>query len=160
MHGKRIIISRPVCRMANFDDIQELANLRVLQQIDDWCSSDIDSEKLKEKTIKYLEDHLDSDLLIFVKVINGNIVATCGLQILNLLPQHNDNGKCGFICNVYTLPEYRRKGHQKDLFKIVIEYAKANCFDELKLESDSEIAIKLYKSCGFKKDNMTYIQEL
>ena len=108
MRGKRIAISRPVCRMARFTDITELANLRILQQKDDWSTTDINDDKLKEKTVKYLEEHLNRDLIIFIKVVNGVIVAILGLQVLNFLPQYNDNDKYGFICNVYTLPEYRR----------------------------------------------------
>ena len=41
----------------------------------------------------------------------------------------------------------------------MIEYAKENCFDELKLESDNDIAIQLYKINGFEKDELTFVKE-
>lgn len=69
-------------------------------------------------------NHLNDDLYIFLKIINKNIVVTCGLQIIDYLPQCNDNGKYGHICNVYTVAEKRKQGLQKELLNEVINFAK------------------------------------
>ena len=83
----------------------------------------------------------------------GNIIATCCLQIIEYLPQCNDNGKQGFICNVYTEEKYRNRGIQTKLLNEVIKYAKENDLCELDLSTDSEVAISLYKKLGFEFDS-------
>ena len=81
-------------------------------------------------------------------------MSTCGVQIINYLSQCNDNGKQGYICNVYTIDEYRKKGLQEELLSKVIEFSKKNELFKLSLASDNEIAINLYKKFGFKHDSL------
>ena len=42
------------------------------------------------------------------------------------MPQCIENGINGYICDVFTLNEYRKKGIQANLIKNVLEYAKEN----------------------------------
>ncbi len=72
--------------MANKADIEELTNLRVLQQKDEWQEEYEDKMNLKEITETYLNKHLNNDIYFFVVRENNKIVATCGLQIIEQLP--------------------------------------------------------------------------
>lgn len=142
-------------------DIDEISKLRVLQQKDDWNELYYgDDNKLYNLTFKYLEEHLNNDLIIFTEQLDNKIVATCGLQIIKYLPQCNDNGIEGYICNVFTLKEHRKKGIQTNLLKECIEYAKSNNIFELQLSTDNLEAIKIYKNLGFKFDNMIMKKEM
>ena len=147
-------------RLAEEKDIDLLCKLRVLEQKEDWGKDFEDKYDLVKQTEIYLNNHLNKDFFMFVEEVEGKIVATCGLQIIEYLPQCNDNGKQGFICNVFTIDEFRNKGIQTKLLKNVVEFAKKNQISELDLSTDSEIAVSIYKKQGFKFDDWAMKQEL
>lgn len=139
---------------ANENYIEQLIGLRVYQQMDDWGEHFQDGDKLAAKTRTYLLEHLNKDLYMFVEEHNGGVIATCGLSVIKLLPQCNDNGKYGYVCNVYTMPSYRRKGIATKLLNECIEFARKNGLSELNLDSDSPNAVLMYEKAGFKQNNM------
>ena len=142
-------------KIASHEDIDEISTLRLMQQKDDqgdlYPNKD---EELYEVTKKYLEKHLNNDIYLFVEVINNKIVATCGLQVIEYMPQGIGNGIKGYICDVFTLNEYRKKGIQTNLIKNVLEYAKENYITDLSLSSDNSDAIRIYQKFGFKQDEL------
>ena len=87
-------------RIANKNDIDEIAQIRIKQQQDDWKNDYDNKNDLLNTTKIYLEKHLNSDFFCFIEEMNNNIIATCCLQVIELLPQCNDNGKQG----IYTEP--------------------------------------------------------
>lgn len=66
----------------------------------------------------------------------------------------------GYICDVFTLREYRKKGIQTNLIKECIKFAKENNIIELKLSSDNPNAIKIYKEQGFEYDKLMMKKEI
>ena len=170
MRGKRILIGRNCIniRLAILDDIEQLVNLRILQQHEDWGSEYIDYDSnFYNRTFDVLEDFIcwkngvqPSKGVIFIAEIKGKIIATCGLQKINMLPQCNDDGKYGFIFNVFTVKEYRKQGIQSLLIEKVLKYSKEMGITEIKLETDSEKAINLYKKYGFEHDTLFMSKEI
>lgn len=147
-------------RIANKNDIAKIALIRIKQQKDDWKEQFEDNHDLLKRTKLYLEKHLNNDFLVFIEEIENNIVATCCLQIIEYLPQCNDNGKQGYICNVYTDEQYRNQGIQTKLLEEVIQYSINNNLCELDLSTDSDVAISLYKKCGFEFDDWAMKKEM
>lgn len=164
MRGKRILIGRNKIsiRTANEDDIEKISDLRVLQQHDDWGSDYPNNDNdFYNRTLSYMNTAIRScDFKMFVAEIEGSIIATCGLQVIHMLPQCNDEGKYGFICNVFTQEEFRQHGIQSMLIEKVLVYAKEQKISEIKLETDNEIAIKLYEKYGFKTDTLSMVKEI
>ena len=164
MYGRRILIGRDSIniRLATIDDIRQLVNLRILQQRDDWGSEYVDYDgKFYTRTLNALNDFLyrEDDLqppkgVIFIAEMHGKIIATCGLQRINILPQCNDDGQYGYIFNVFTVKEYRRQGVQSRLIENALSYSEKWGLTEIKLETDSENAISLYKKYGFEHDTL------
>lgn len=147
-------------KIAKNTDIEEICKLRILQQKDDWKEEYVDKFDLYNSTKKFMLNHLNKDLYIFLKIINEKIVATCGLQVIDCLLQCNDNGKYGYICNVYTVDENRRQGIQKELLNEVIKFAKEKKLSELSLSTDNKDAIMLYEKVGFYFDSSIMKSEL
>jgi len=89
----------------------------------------------------------------FIAKENGKIIASCYICII---PNLTRGGKSiGFIENVITDIEYRRKGIGKNIIKNAIEYAKdQNCYKVL-LQSGKERtnAHRFYESLGFNGDS-------
>lgn len=147
-------------RIASKSDIEKIASIRISQQKDDWKEQYEDKYDLLKTTKAYLEKHLNKDFFAFIEEIDNRIIAICCLQIIEYLPQYNDNGKQGYICNVYTDERYRNQGIQTKLLEEVIKYSINNNLCELDLFTDSDIAISLYKKCGFKFDNWVMKKEI
>ena len=139
---------------ATYKDINELLNLRIEQQKEDWNKDYQDVDNFKSRTETFLIQHLNKDIFILIKRIDYRIIATCGLQLFNSLPQCNDQGKIGIICNVYTNKLYRNKGIQTCLLKEVIIVANEHHLNEILLSSNNNQAISIYQKLSFKKSNM------
>lgn len=144
-------------KVANITDIEELAKLRILQQKDEWQNEYEDEMNLYEKTKEYLNKHLNKDIYFFITKNNDKIIATCGIQIIQYLPQCNDNGLMGYICDVFTLPEHRKKGIQTKMLKECIEFAKKKEVKMIQLSTDNPDAISIYKKIGFEYDKLMMI---
>lgn len=142
-------------KVAKYEDIEEISRLRIMQQKDDWQelypNKDEDFYKI---TKKYLEEHLNHDIFFFIETIDDKIIATCGLQIIKYMPQCVESGIEGYICDVFTLKEYRRKGIQTNLIRECIKFAKENNIVKLKLLSDNPEAISIYRKQGFEAENL------
>lgn len=142
-------------RKANKNDIDKIVQIRIKQQKDIWKDEYVDMYNLLSTTKTYLENHLNNDFYAFIEEKDSNIIAICCLHIIEYIPQYNDNGKHGYICNVYTSDEFRNKGIQTNLLRKVINFAKENNLCELSLSTDSEKAISIYKKLGFEFDTLT-----
>ena len=133
-------------RKANKNDIDKIVQIRIKQQKDDWKDEYVDKYNLLKITKTYLEKYLNKNFYAFIEEKDDDIIAICCLQIVEYMPQCNDNGKYGYICNVYTSDEFRNKGIQTNLLEKVINFAKENDLCELSLSTDSEEAISIYKN--------------
>lgn len=148
-------------RIAKYEDIEEISKLRVMQQKDDW--KELYPNKDEEFYIitkNYLEEHLNKDIFFFIEIIENKIVATCGLQVIKYMPQCVESGIEGYICDVFTLKEYRRKGIQTNLIKECIKFSKKNNIIELKLSSNNTEAIRIYQGQGFVHDELIMKREI
>lgn len=134
-------------------NISELSKLRVLQQQEDYGERyPGNDDEVYNVTKKYLEEHLNKDIYFFLEIIDDKIVGTLGLQIIKYMPTCLKSGIEGYICNVYTLQEYRRNGICTSLVKKCIKFAEENNILELKLTCDIPEARRIYEKHGFVKE--------
>ena len=148
-------------RIAEYEDIEEISKLRIMQQKDDW--EELYPNKNEEfyiTTKNYLKEHLNKDIFFFIEIMDNKIVATCGLQVIKYMPQCVESGIEGYICDVFTLKEYRKKGIQTNLIKECIKFAKEKQITKLKLSSDNKEAIRIYKRLGFEYDKLIMKKEI
>ncbi len=151
-------------KQLNHENIDEITSLRIdLQNYDKkYFKEDdiiINQEQLKKNTEVFLKKNLNKNLFLFGYYTNNTLVSICGLYLERHFPTYiNANGKIAYICNVYTKPEYRKKGYQRNVFEYCLAYAKENKIKQFQLDSKNEIAIKFYKEYGFKEvDNAYYL---
>ncbi|MCX4364897.1 MAG: GNAT family N-acetyltransferase [Bacilli bacterium] len=145
--------------LTNLDD---MINLRLgIQNYDSKFLDELEiliSEKeLRERTRKYLMQSLNDNLHMFGYFIDDKLIANCGFYIDKHFPTYNTpNGITGYICNVFTLEEYRNKGYQRKLFQDVLSNAKKMGITYFKLSSINVNAIKMYESFGFTLSDHMY----
>jgi ribosomal protein S18 acetylase RimI-like enzyme len=85
---------------------------------------------------------------------NNEVVAGAGLAVTDWLahPAAPKQSRKAYILNVYTAPEYRRKGIARVLMQAVLDHCKAEGFISVWLHA-SEYGRPLYESMGFEVTN-------
>lgn len=153
-------------RQLLLSDIDQMIELRIgiqnydLRYLDE--SIIIPKEEiLRKKTKKYIVENLNKSLFMFGLFIDDKLVSNCGYVTDNHFPEYkNLNGKVGYICNVFTKEEYRKKGYQRKVFEYCLEFAKNNNIKVFELSSKNDYAIKMYKSFGFHLHDHMYKMEV
>ena len=135
---------------ANLDDIKDLVELRIEYLLEDY--DEIQQNKLvtiADSLPAYFSDHLNKDLFVFVCRIENIIVSCCFLYISEKPPNLVFiNGKTGIILNVYTKPQFRRKGIAGKLIKLLLAESEELHIDIVELKA-TDLGYSLYKSLGF-----------
>lgn len=151
-----------VIRKLELEDLDDMVNLRIdIQNYDAKFLDDkeklISEKELRERTCEYLKRNLNDNLFMFGLFLDDKLIANCGFYVDRHFPTYNTpNGIMGYICNVFTLEEYRKRGYQRKLFEYVLEYAKSMDIINFKLSSINENAIKMYSSFGFELNDHTF----
>lgn len=106
---------------------------------------------LKEKLQEYFSKAIPSkDFIALLAEYDGKIVGTGALVAWQRPPKYGalESGKAGYIFNLYTVPEARRKGICTRLLNQLVEEAKALGLKYLHLRA-SEDGIRIYRRAGF-----------
>ena len=111
-------------------------------------------EELIWETKQYYLQHIKKDLYCWFIEIEEKIVAVASMCTFCRIPYYeNPVGVEGYILNVYTSLNSRKKGLATKLVKEIIEFSKNNSIKRLWLNS-SESGKNIYRSLGFiEKDN-------
>ena len=135
---------------ATLKDIGVLTDLRIAYLNEDLdVISDENLELMKSTLPSYYTKHLNKDLMVYVARDEEDIVA-CAFLLIVEKPMSPSfiTGKTGTVLNVYTKPEYRKKGYAKKLMTMMLEGAKAQGLSVIELKA-TEDGYSLYKSVGF-----------
>ena len=148
---------------ANANDISTLTDLRIEYLLEDY--GEIPQDKLSMISADlppYFDSHINKDLFAFV-CRDDDIIAGCCFLYISEKPSNPSfiNGKTGTVMNVYTRPQFRRKGIAGRLMKMLLAESEKLRLDFVELKSTDD-GYKLYRSIGFedvvsKYHNMKYI---
>ena len=83
----------------------------------------------------------------------GTVIAGAGLWLLAWAPTPSDQSTHrGYIFNVYTQPDYRRRGLARRLMVTILDYCRENKMGVVALHASAD-GRALYESLGFKQTN-------
>ena len=139
-----------VIEKASEKEIDALVELRLAYLQEDLGTvSESDLQSMKELLPQYFRKHLNHDLFAYV-VRNGEEILACAFLLVIEKPMSPMfiTGKTGTVLNVYTRPEYRKKGYAKQLMNALLEDAKGNGLSVVELKA-TEDGYHLYKAVGF-----------
>ncbi|MFX1388500.1 MAG: GNAT family N-acetyltransferase [Promethearchaeota archaeon] len=142
-------------RKATLDDVEKLIDFRIkfLKEIQNLPS---DKEMVIFKnTLRefFLEKMKTGDFMSWLAEINNQIIATSGLSFMQKPPHFiNITGKFAYIMNMYTKPEWRKKGIGSKLLEKLIEEIKKKSINSVILHS-TEAGRALYEKYGFKESD-------
>lgn len=134
---------------ADSTDINELVQMRIDYLTEDYGSlTEIQSEKIRNQLPVYYQNHLNKDL--FVYVVKPEKIVSCCFLLVSEKPANPSfiNGRTGTVLNVYTKPEFRKKGFAGKIMEFLISEAKKMNLDSIELKA-TDNGYNLYKSVGF-----------
>ena len=83
------------------------------------------------------------------KECEGKFVGAGGVSYYNVMPTyHNHTGRKAYIMNMYTKPEYRRKGIAIKTLELLVKDAQEKEITDISLEA-TDIGKPLYEKFGF-----------
>jgi GNAT superfamily N-acetyltransferase len=140
-------------REATLADVPELARLRIefLKEVQNPETHLISPEGLNEILIDYFQSHLaNGEVVVWVAEVDDAIVSTSGLCFSKIIPGFSLlDGRVAYIMNIYTLPDWRKKGIGKQVFHHILEAAKARNYKRVLLHA-TEDGRPVYEKFGFK----------
>ncbi len=134
-------------RKANIEDIDKIVELRIKLLIEEAAAPTIDIEnELKQ----YFNSELNKTVVVVLAEENGEIVATSSVLFQQYPPSFSTkSGMRAYVTNVYTCPEYRRKGISTILMDMLVKEVKKRDVPYIWLWATNE-GVPLYKKYGFK----------
>lgn len=137
-------------RKAEEKDISILVELRKRQLLDEGSKEE---NNIDGELERFFRDGLaNGNLLVWLaceNAVSEQIIATAGLCFFQYPPSFtNHTGKIAYITNVYTKPEFRRKGIAAKLLELVLKEAENKGCRLARLHA-SEQGRKLYEKFGF-----------
>ena len=148
-------------RKATLDDIDDLIEFRIEFLTPLETEHESTPDELKNALWGYFDEYLtDNTFIAWLAEDNGKIIATSGLSFYTVPPYFNNlTGKVAYIMNMYTKPEYRRKGIGTELFRRLLEEAKAGKITKIVLHA-TDIGRPLYEKFGFTSDGSEMILKI
>ena len=139
-----------VFEKATIQDINILTDLRIAYLQEDLGTiTDEDMNSIRTLLPVYYERNLNKNLMIYVVRKDEDIIS-CAFLLIVEKPMSPSfiTGKTGIILNVYTKPEWRKKGYAKKLMTMLLEDATVQGVSVIELKA-TEDGYSLYKSVGF-----------
>lgn len=102
-----------IYKKADLSDIDMLTETRIeVLRAANQLSADVDMSEVRCESYAYYERALNNNTHIAYLVYDGNtVVGAGGVSFFQVMPTyHNPSGNKAYIMNMYTHPDYRRKG--------------------------------------------------
>lgn len=142
-------------KRATMDDIEVLTETRIcVLRAANKLSDDVDMTQVKKQSYEYYKEALQKEEHVAYLVFDDEIfVGAGGVSFFRVMPTyHNPTGWKAYIMNMYTNPEYRRKGIAMKTLDLLVGEAKKKGITAISLEA-TDMGRPLYKKYGFVKMN-------
>jgi GNAT superfamily N-acetyltransferase len=150
MNTNAQIMIREACR----DDVPEILRHRRGMYEDMNYMDQRDLEAMVSTSEPYFVQALaDGSYRGWLALAGERVVAGGGI-VISPWPTHPYDSECrkATILNMYTDPDYRRRGIARELMKTMIEWCRKEGFDSVSLHA-SEHGRPLYEALGFEPTN-------
>ena len=136
-------------KKATIDDIDIIIKNRVM--FVSGFGEIMSPKQFEEITYNYLKTNIVNDMCIcWYALDNEVLVSNAILCVYDVLPNlSNPHGKAGYMLNVWTHENYRKKGIATNLVKNIIDDAKRIGINKITL-SATEQGKPVYEKLGFK----------
>ena len=149
-----------VFKRAKPEDIEILTKTRIeVLKAANQLPDDTDMSKVERETYNYYKMALrDGSHIAYLVFDADRFVGAGGVSFFQVMPTyHNPSGNKAYIMNMYTHPEYRRKGVALKTLDLLVKDAKNKGVTAISLEA-TDMGRPLYEKYGF--INMDHEMEL
>lgn len=136
---------------AGLESVEELIALRMAYLAADFGElAPADEASIRAALPSYFERHLERDLTAFVALAPDGRIASVALLLVSEKPANPrfPGGRIGTVFNVYTVPEFRRRGLASQVMGELLACARELGLDLVELNATDE-GYALYRSLGF-----------
>lgn len=140
-------------KKAAIEDIDELVRTRIIVlRAANKLSDDVDMSVVEEESYIYYRRALEAgEHIAYLVYDNGTFIGAGGVSFYQVMPTyHNPTGKKAYIMNMYTAPEYRRRGIAFHTLDLLVKAAKEQGVSQIALEA-TDMGRPLYQKYGFVK---------
>lgn len=138
-------------KKATIDDLNILTKTRIeVLRAANALDDNTDMSRVEKESRAYYENALSNDFHTAYLVFDGDdFIGAGGISYYTVMPTfHNPTGKKAYIMNMYTRPDYRRKGIATKTLDLLIQDAKKRGVTSISLEA-TDMGRKLYERYGF-----------
>ena len=147
-------------KKATIDDIDILTETRIeVLRAANKLSHDVDMSEVQKQSYNQYQNALsDGSHIAYLVYDERRFVGAGGVSFFRVMPTyHNPSGNKAYIMNMYTHPDYRRKGIAYKTLDMLIKDSKDKGITAISLEA-TDMGRPLYEKYGFVK--MDYEMEL
>ena len=144
-----------IYKRAELEDIDILTKTRIeVLRAANQLSDDTDMSEVEQESYNYYQKALcDGSHIAYLVFDEERFVGAGGVSFFQVMPTyHNPSGNKAYIMNMYTNPEYRRKGIAIKTLDMLIKDAKNRGVTAISLEA-TDMGRPLYEKYGFIKMN-------
>ena len=138
-------------KTATIEDLDVLIKTRIeVLRAANKLDESVDMSLVEKESSDYYKKALADGSHVAVLVYDGErFVGAGGVSFYTVMPTyHNTSGKKAYIMNMYTKPEYRRKGIAYKTLDILVDACKKRNITHITLEA-TEMGRALYEKYGF-----------
>ena len=142
-------------RRATIEDLDELVRTRIkVLRAANKLDENVDMSEVERQSKDYYEKALaDGSHTAYLVYDGDTFVGAGGVSYFRVMPTyHNPSGEKAYIMNMYTAPEYRRKGIAFKTLDLLVQDAKERDVKAISLEA-TDMGRPLYEKYGFVKMN-------
>ena len=140
-----------IYKKASLDDIDILVKTRIeVLKAANLLDDTADMSKVEQESYNYYKKALSNNTHTAILVFDDEkYIGAGGVSYYRVMPTyHNPTGEKAYIMNMYTSPDYRRKGIAYKTLDLLVKDAKSRGIIEITLES-TEMGRPLYEKYGF-----------
>lgn len=144
-----------VYKKAGINEMEILVKTRIeVLRAANRLSNDVNMSFVEQQSREYYEEALQTGTHIAYLVFDEKrFIGAGGVSFFRVMPTyHNPTGWKAYIMNMYTNPNYRRKGIAYHMLELLIEEAKKKGVKHISLEA-TDMGRALYERYGFVKRN-------
>ena len=142
-------------KKATIDDLDILTETRIeVLKAANQLGNDVDTLEIKKQSMDYYQSALIDDSHVAYLIFDEEkFVGAGGISYFKVMPTyHNPTGRKAYIMNMYTKPEYRRKGIAFKTLGLLVQDAKKRGITAIFLEATT-MGRPLYEKYGFRAMN-------
>jgi predicted acetyltransferase len=135
------------------DDLQTIIDLRLIFASEFSGQQTMEAvQEFRNRNREYVQRSIQNNSFIAYLARYGNEIAGIGGMVLREQPGSfkNPSGKVGYIFNMYTFPQFRRRGICSEILRLLLDQAGRMGIVAFELHA-SEQGEFVYKQNGFEK---------